>query len=360
MRVRVPRILREVLDCNPDYAAGVRDAIEALVVDIEGDAPLPVPRAPAPDVEAWTAAHAAHARESWLNAEWFFAELAVYRELSTRCRFWETGRDPFAPAKAEELARERPWTRLEAALAADGPREERLHALLDECLWGNRVDLSYAVAATRERHDDDLLVDQRDAIVPWLAARGAAVHLVADNTGTELALDLALVGAVLDDPASRVTLHVKMQPMFVSDALAADVWHLLARMTSRGGGVAALARRLRDAFDAGRLELAPDPFWSGPRFLAEAPPHLTQALEGADLVLLKGDANYRRLAGDALWPADEPFASAAPALAARVACARTMKSDAVLGLPRGLAERLTAGDPRWRVDGRRGVIQARV
>jgi hypothetical protein len=74
-------------------------------------------------------------------------------------------------------------------------------------------------------------------------------------------------------------------------------------------------------------------------------------------VLLKGDANYRRLVGDALWPPEEPFSSAAAYLGTAVVCARTLKSDSVLGLRPGLARRLDAADPRWRVDGRCGVIQ---
>ena len=38
-------------------------------------------------------------------------------------------------------------------------------------------------------------------------------------------------------------------------------------------------------------------------------------------------------------------------------CLRTMKSDAVAGLPPGLAARLDASDGRWRIDGRRGLAQ---
>jgi len=357
MEVRVPRILRDTLERNPDYFPRIRDSVERLATEIEQDAPLPAPGAPAPDVATWTAAHAEHAGESWLHAEWFHAELSVYRELASRCRFWETGRDPFAPAKEEELSGDRPWTRLEAVLALGGTREDRLRERLDGCLWGNRVDLSYTVAAARGRQDDDLIVDERDSLVPLLCARAASVHVVADNAGTELALDLAVVDAVLEDPGAHVALHLKMQPVFVSDALPADVWRLLEGMIGRGGDVAALAGRLRAAFEERRLELWPDPFWSGPRFLREAPPHLERALRSARVVLLKGDANYRRVTDDAIWPPHEPFARAADGLGVPVACVRTMKSDSVLGLPAGLAEQLSASDARWRIDGRRGLIQ---
>ena len=358
MEVRVPRLARDLLEKNPTLAPGSRDAVERLARSIEENAPLPTPRAPAPDVEAWTAAHAEHAAERWLAAEWFHAELAFYREIAHACRFWETGRDPFGPAKDEELAGERPWSRLELALDRSGTRDERILALLDACLWGNRVDLSYTVAASRDqRHDEDLLVDDRAAALPRLVRPGAHVHLVADNAGTELALDLALVDAFLEEPTSRVTIHLKMQPVFVSDALPNDVFCTLERMSTRRGAARAVAARLREAFDAGRLLLAPDPFWSGPRFLWEAPPHITAALSAATLAVVKGDANYRRVVGDALWPPETPFAAAASYARFPLLCLRTMKSDAVLGLPPGLAERLDESEPRWRIDARRGLAQ---
>lgn len=358
MQERVPRIARDLLATNRSLSPGERDAVERLTRSIEESAPLPPPRPPAPDVEAWTRAYEAHPGDRWLDGEWFYAELAFYREIADACRFWETGRDPFAPAKEEELAGERPWTRLEQGLALRGSREARVVGLLDACLWGNRVDLSYTVAASRElRHDDDLLVDERAAAVPRLVAPGAHVHLVADNTGAELALDLALADAVLEEPGARVTLHLKMQPIFVSDATAADVRHALDRMAARGGAIRALATRLCRAFEDRRFVFAPDPFWSGPDFLWDMPVHLARSLSSATIAVFKGDANYRRVVGDALWPADAPFAEAASYARFPLLCLRTMKSDSVLGLPHGLAERLDAEDARWRIDGRRGLAQ---
>jgi hypothetical protein len=356
MQIRVPQIVRDTLQRNPDYPAETRAALEQLVSSIENDAALPAPRAPAIDVATWTAAHERHAGETWLGAEWFHAELAVYREVASRARFWETDRDPFAPAKEEELASERLWDRLSTALAAKGPRRQRLVGLLDACLWGNRVDLSYAVAAGLERRDEDLLVDDRVPAAERLADAGR-VEVIADNTGTELALDLALVDAVLEDARARVTLHVKAQPVFVSDALPRDVWRLLARMAEQGGDARALEVRLRAAFETGRLRLAPDPFWSGPSFLWHAPAHIARALSGASVIVVKGDANYRRVIGDAVWPRGTSFQEATSYLGAPVVCVRTMKSDAAVGLPPDLEGRLDAASPDWRTDGSRGVTQ---
>jgi len=359
MQVRVPRIAREVV-ARGGYPAAVRQDVEQLASDLEGDAPVPAPRPPAADVEGWRRAHAEHPGATWLGTEWFYAELAFYRELGRRCRFWETGRDPFDAAKEEELAGNRPWERLGVALATTGSREERILGLLDDALWGNRVDLSYAIAASRARADGDLLVDERAAALPRLSRPGADVHVVADNTGTELALDLALVAAVLEDPTARATLHVKLEPVFVSDAMPRDVWRVVDRMRERAGETRRLADALAGSFEQGRLHVAPDAFWSGPRFLRGAPAHLREALRAASMVVVKGDANYRRVVGDALWPPSAPFAAACEPLGAPIVCLRTMKSDPVLGLPEGLAERLDATEPGWRIDARRGLVQTYV
>jgi Damage-control phosphatase ARMT1-like domain len=357
MKVRVPKIARDTIERNGDYPPAVKRAVERLAADIEGDAPLPRPRPPAPDVVAWTEAHAERAIETWLTTEWFHAELAFYRELVAGCRFWETDRDPFRPAKEEELASETLWERLEAALARPGSREERVFALLDDALWANRVDLSYSVGTAHARVDSDLLADERATAVPRLVRPGASVHVVLDNTGTELGLDLALVGALLEEPAARATLHLKMQPVFVSDAMPRDVWELVARMRARGGDALRLAERLTRAFDEERLALVPDPFWSGPRFLWQAPPHVLAALRSSTIVVCKGDANYRRVVGDAMWPASAPFAAASGYLAAPIVCLRTMKSDALVGIADATIERLDAIDPQWRVVGKYGLIQ---
>jgi hypothetical protein len=361
MQQRVPAIARDVAAHNTGFPAAVTRAIEALARDIEANAPIPPPRPPAPDVVPWTEAYEAHRGETWLAAEWFYAEFAFYRELAHACRFWETGRDPFAYAKDEELAGDGPWSRLGAALETlpSLTPEERASSLMEQSLWGNRVDLSYRVAAARvHAHADDLLADDRAKAVPLLLEGAPHVHVAADNTGTELALDLALVDGVLQAPGTRVTVHLKHQPVFVSDATVADVWNLLDRMHARGGVFAGVSDRLHAAFDEERLSLAPDPYWSGPRFLWEMPRHLRDQLAQASILVLKGDANYRRLSGDALWPLEATFAEACEGLPCPVACLRTMKSDSIVGLPAGLVKALDSTEARWRIDGKRGVVQA--
>jgi uncharacterized protein with ATP-grasp and redox domains len=355
---------------NPDYPPAVHDAIARLREGIRGDAPVPPLVLPAPDAPEWQSDLAAHAGQTWLATDWFFCECYVYRCLMTAVRYWEGGRDPFTPAKRDELASEALWQGLEAALqtgpgigaGTGGDDHRHLTELLGRALWGNRVDLSYAVGVAfgAAGQHDDLLCDDRARAVDWLLrprGDGPHVHLVADNTGSELSMDLALTDALIAGAGARVSLHVKMHPTFVSDAVAGDVWALLAAMRARGGGAGGLAARLGRAFDEQRLRILPDPFWNGPRFLWDRPPHLARELDAATMVILKGDANYRRATGDAVWPEGTSFTAATSYLPAPLLCLRTMKSDAVVGLPPGLADRLNAVDRDWRINGRRGVIQ---
>lgn len=365
MRVRVPATIRAILDQNPDYPPSVRGALEALQANIATNGPIPPLTLPAPDHDAWAAAWAPHAHETWHATDWFFAEVYTYRLILQAVRWWETARDPYAPVKRAEEQEPDLWTMVDSALAADGPQDERLMRHLHGALWGNRIDLSYAPSTGHGTAvtDDDLLVDDSPRLVEHLMARDdpagrGPVHLVADNYGRELAMDLVLLDTLLDGLAESAVLHVKFHPTFVSDATVPDVLRFLGLMRARGGAIGGLGTRLTDALETGRLRLAPDPFWNSTRFLWDMPPRLHDLFRGAPLVILKGDLNYRRMVGDALWPDGTPFSAVADSFPAPLAAMRSLKSDPIIGLPRGMMARLDALDAEWHFNGKRGVLQS--
>lgn len=369
LMVRVPAILLGVLE-RVAVEPPVEAAVRALAAELAAGAPLPPLGGDAPGAAEFRAALAARSGDGWLSTDWLCAETYAYRQLVERTRFWENGRDPFLPNKREEYTGAAHATALERALEGTGARDERLHELLGAALFGNRIDLSFA--ASRERGltagSDDLLIDERPAAVRALLDGRGPVHVIADNAGTELTLDLVLVDAVLTELAAPVILHVKTHPTFVSDATARDVRAFLAapraddapeacalRLNERSPAVRAWAERLRAALATGRLELRTHPYFTGPDSLWEMPPELVAAFAGARLVLLKGDANYRRAVGDAVWPVETPFGDVTRSFPAPLFALRTLKSDPIVGLTPEHVRKLDASDPTWRVNGQRAV-----
>ena len=182
---------------------------------------------------------------------------------------------------------------------------------------------------------------------------------MADNTGTELAVDFCLIDTLLRAETVTIILHLKMHPTFVSDATPIDALMILERLDSGhyGRDARALGQRLRDALEKGRLRFIPDLYWNSSRLLWDMPPRLHTLFQKASLVILKGDANYRRLISDATWSPDTPFADVVHYFPAPFVALRTLKSDGIVGLSAEQAKGLDDVHSDWRHDGRHGVIQ---
>lgn len=365
---RVHGILQDVIAAN-DFPAATLAKLGALSEEIASGAIRPL-REDAPDAAFWAATAAPHIGRSWLDVPWYWAEAYFYRRILEATGYFQPGPwrgvDPYAPIKQREWTAEAAPAAVAALLAGlPADPEARFQQLLHASLWGNRTDLSYTVAAhlgatavpSAERHN--LLVDDSRAL--WqalLMLDGGRVALIADNAGTELLMDIVLIDALLSSGlASEVALYLKPQPFFVSDALAADLVAGLDALMAEGGLGRKLAYRVDGHIAAG--ELQPKTHWFFPTslFYFQMPDDLAAALARTDLVILKGDVNYRRLLGDAHWPYTTPFAQVVSYFPAPLVALRTLKGELIVGLAPGVAERTASEDPAWLVNGRRGVIQ---
>jgi hypothetical protein len=309
---------------------------------------------------------------SWYDLPWYFAEAFFFLALLFAFGYYEPGgphrlQDPFAPLKRRELASAGGLdaaSSLAALPAGAAPSAEALRELLLASLWGNRVDLSMQRLAGSYRRSflryeaRELLTDQSAAVAQKLRA-ARRVDFILDNSGPELVCDLLLASWLLrQDPQRQVVLHAKHCPFYVSDATASDVRTAVeALAASPQAPVRQTAGNLDRELAQGRLALREHWFWNGPLFFSEMPAELHQEMAESDLVLIKGDANYRRLVGDRRWPPETRMESLTGYFPAPIAALRTLKSELVLDLEPGQAERLDQEDLEWRTNGRRGIIR---
>ena len=214
------------------------------------------------------------------------------------------------------------------------------------CLWGNATDLSLLTSLTyediqklqgadaRKSSEKNILVNDLPMAYNALkTAQKAArkgprrVDIVLDNAGFELFVDLILAGYLLTAGlATQIVLHPKSIPWFVSDVLPADFSSLLNALADPqrfystpsdddshasktpqslsekdASELSFLFQHWTRLYQDGQLIIRPNLFWTGPGSYWRLPKTeltLYEDLKESELVIFKGDLNYRKLAGD--------------------------------------------------------------
>ena len=365
MMKRKPRVVDQVLASN-DYPLDIRARLMGLRRELL-ELPARPPSRHADDAGSWRQAWLPWRGHTWLDLPWYLAESLFYRRLLEAVRYFEPGpwhwRDPFAPAKAEALAKGLELAR--SVPPTGGDRDNALRTLVLRSLWGNQVDLSNngfdgaLLGPTAGLAEDRLLVDQTSSLVAWLARPATRkLHIVCDNAGPELLADLRLVHRLLRNGyIERASLHLKPHPFFVSDAMPTDLQHMLQSLrASATASLAELGVQLSEWFHSGRLCALAHKFWTSHLGFRHMPSDLAEVLSGADLVLFKGDANYRRLLDDRHWSPTDDLERITSYVPVPFAVLRTIKAELVVGLSEGVAERTATMDPDWLLNGQWGLV----
>jgi hypothetical protein len=151
---------------------------------------------------------------------------------------------------------------------------------------------------------------------------------------------------------------LKPHPTFVSDAMIKDVHDTLRYLlASDDQQVTSLAQRLDKHILSERLILSEDYFWTSPLAFWEIPNYLKNELANARLLVIKGDANYRRLLGDRHWDMTANIADIVCYLPTPMVALRTLKSEVAVGLKSEVIEEVAKSDASWLTNGQWGVIQ---
>lgn len=383
---RLPDLIRDCVARNRErFSKEQSERLLQLAEDMANDAVIPLPSqypeqfAKAPTSAQWESLLEGK-QYTWQNSPWFLSEQYMFHLVLLLAEYYTTGIDPFHPSKVAELEETTPWYFLQTALSHEtrtlSPHVQ-LKRFMKLCLWGNKADGCYkevkdtisGAGASLVLNDEMLLVDHSDKVIEYLKQKAREadatflnVHFINDNSGTELLLDLALADHLLAYGwCGTVTLNVKVEPMYVSDATPSDVHEHIEEMlrNTRTAGIQALGTRLADYLEKKQLVVRSDLFWNRYTYYWEMPTELqTRLATEATLVIIKGDLNYRRLLGDRLWPPSTPVEEAVPYFPTAFVSLRTLKSNPVVGIPADIVDKLEKEDPKWRYNGKRGTIQS--
>ena len=286
------------------------------------------------------------------------------------------------------------------------------------CLWGNATDLSLLTSLTyddiqklqgssaRKAAEANIIANDLSMAYHILktAQRSKSkqesrrVDIVLDNAGFELYVDLILTGYLLASSlATHVVLHPKTIPWFVSDVTPQDFTALINALGDPQSfftrqsddekhtdsqppslseqeiqDLQFLRNHLAGFLAEGQISIRPNVFWTTADSFWRLPtraPLLFADLKESELVIFKGDLNYRKLTADSAWDPTTPFTESIGPMGScsgiRCLALRTCKADVVVGLESGLDEKLRGGEGgggdsgqrKWAWSGKWAVVQ---
>ena len=224
-------------------------------------------------------------------------------------------------------------------------------------LEANTGDLSQLREIKSE--DVSVLCDETECCIGYLTHKCYdRFDIICDNSGAELFSDVYLAAlCILFGMAKKVILHVKPCPFFVSDATLDDFAKLLTLLTAHDKNPE-LLKFLREK----KIEVKTDDFWVQPYYFDSMPHTLKEHFIKSDLVIVKGDLNYRRLVKDCHWEVsdrlkDRSLLKKSNGSLIPVVAPRVLKSDLLIGIDKVFEAFARNEDPKYKTDGKWGVIQ---
>lgn len=208
---------------------------------------------------------------------------------------------------------------------------------------------------------------------------GKNIHIIVDNYGIEFLCDLLLGFYFIKKGAQKITYHVKSIPMFVSDIVENDQKILFdqlktlinnSKSPAKGSYQTALEDLMRVAGES--FEFKANYFWNLPfnfsqlitnsqvakksstqELLKEAKSLLTND----NLLIVKGDLNYRKLVEDRLWDYRKKTADKVKYIKSPLLIIRSYKSNIVMDCNNKSIKELKAlYGSDWKTEGQVGSI----
>eukprot|EP00834_Sanchytrium_tribonematis_P004218 NODE_195_length_13287_cov_0.482484.p4 type:complete len:394 gc:universal NODE_195_length_13287_cov_0.482484:5490-6671(+) len=292
---------------------------------------------------------------SYFEAPWLFSECYIYRKIESIVH--KINFDVFEKEKHKALDQTLQKFQFKQILPL---KKDQLKQMLLNSLWGNQMDLSLHVSFKNVQVYDEnlkyLILDDFEIFHEYIQnISSGVIHIILDNCASEFLNDLLLADFMIEHLyASTVHFHCKPFPWFVSDVTLKDVEYTFEELFANKNFVH-LATKWKRWREEEVFIFKSNYFWNMPFIYNEMEfrnPELFEELAAADLCIFKGDLNYRKLCGDRISEkALNDFKNI------RCLAIRTCKSDAIVGVSENKKTELDQDDPKWRVNGKYGIIQ---
>ncbi|MGQ1784163.1 damage-control phosphatase ARMT1 family protein [Saccharicrinis sp. GN24d3] len=347
---RIPKIIDGLIDINPSYAhelIKLRNSIPN-----ESIKHLKAENTYHEDINNTISSHNYH----WNNAPFLFIENYLYHKLSETMNFRNNRFDYFRHIKLGDLQKKSDklvglWQQVEQICKLN--IDESAQAILKLNLLGNMADLSQDKVTYNSQANNTLLIDHSKECTRLLKS-STRMDIILDNAGEELFLDLCLAYWILKKTSTKtVQLHFKSIPYFVSDALITDFNDLLCFIADQKG-LESLARFLSKNIAMENILYSDDEFWSSGLLYSQMPTPLKSLLEPSELLIFKGDLNYRKLVGDRYWEHTTPTKNIVNYLGMNAVFIRVLKSEVLVGMDKNKIQETE--DRSWLYNGRYGII----
>ncbi|KPM05123.1 UPF0364 protein C6orf211-like protein [Sarcoptes scabiei] len=326
----------------------------------------------------------------YFEISWLYAECYVYRsirECFAKSKFFQNF-DPFFETKQEsfkfcldissQLAKH--LQTLENQSLSDCDSSEIFRSYLMSSLWGNKFDLSLSCGENHLKKNIDsesleskILINDLDDLWRYILKSRSKktdyrIDFVFDNAGYELFADLCFVHSLRIAgilPITKVNFYVKKMPWFVSDTMKSDLNWLLDFLDQKGDQfpeLRQLSTEFQNNFSKGIWKIQEEDFWTTPHDFSQMltiSPDLYRNLSESDLIIFKGDLNYRKLVGDLQWSLDTEFKRSLRNFQPKTAiCSlRTIKADVVVGIKnKETLERVKGLPSDWMLTGEYALI----
>jgi len=153
-------------------------------------------------------------------------------------------------------------------------------------------------------------------------------------------------------------MHTKWHPTFVSDATTNDVNEAIDLLQDSPSTVLqTFGADLLEHKESKRLKISDNMVWTNPMLFNKLSPDMVEGIKHSNLIIFKGDANYRRLVFDTKWPMDKSFESVTKYFWCPVAALRTIKAELCFGISAKQQEKIHSYPSNWQETGDIGIIQ---